>query len=111
MRTGLWCCAAVAALAIGAPGVVRAQEVSGAAIFHVRCAMCHGAEGRGNGPMAMALNPRPIDFTNPAKRLATSDSAVREVIRGGRRSMPAFRGQLTPAQVDSVAAFIKTLHR
>lgn len=105
------CCAVVAASAFAAPGVVRAQGSAGAETFRVRCVMCHGPEGRGNGPMAAALNPRPMDFTDATKRLATTDSAMGDVIRRGRRSMPAFGQMLTREQVDAVIAHIKTLHR
>jgi high-affinity iron transporter len=73
--------------------------------------MCHGPQGRGDGPMAASLNPRPMDFTDASKRLATTDSAVAAVIRRGRRAMPSFAQVLSASQVDSVVAFIKTLHR
>jgi mono/diheme cytochrome c family protein len=108
MRKTLWCWAAAAACAVATPQVARAQ--AGADIFRVRCVMCHGPQGRGNGPMAASLNPRPIDFADAAKRLATTDSAVGDVIRRGRRSMPAFGSMLSRAQVDSLVAFLKTLH-
>jgi high-affinity iron transporter len=108
MRKILWCWAAAAACAVATTPVARAQGPAGADIFRVRCVMCHGPQGRGNGPMATALNPRPIDFGDAAKRLATTDSAVGQVIRHGRRSMPAF-GQLSQAEVDSLVAFLKTL--
>lgn len=111
MRKVLWCWAAAAACTVVAPRFARAQSPAGADIFRVRCVMCHGAQGRGNGPMAASMNPRPMDFTDSSKRLASTDSAMVEVIRRGRRSMPAFGQMLSRAQVDSVVAFIKTLHR
>ncbi len=111
MRKILWCWAAAATCAVAASHIARAQGPSGADVFRVRCVMCHGPQGRGNGPMAASLNPRPVDFTDSSKRLATTDSAVAEVIRRGRRAMPAFGQMLSRAQVDSVVAFIKTLHR
>lgn len=109
MRKTLWCWAAAAACAVATPAVARAQAA--ADIFRVRCVMCHGPQGRGDGPMATSLNPRPVDFTDVSKRLAKTDSAVGDVIRRGRRAMPAFSSMLKPAQVDSLVAFIKTLHR
>jgi mono/diheme cytochrome c family protein len=108
MRKTVWCWAAAAVCAVATPIVARAQ--TGAEIFRVRCVMCHGPQGGGNGPMASSMNPRPSDFADASKRLATTDSAVGEVIRRGRRAMPAFGSMLKPAQVDSLVAFIKTLH-
>lgn len=34
----------------------------GKTLFAVNCASCHGAAGQGNGPAAMALNPKPRNF-------------------------------------------------
>ena len=88
-----------------------ANAGGGSDIYRSKCAACHGPEGRGNGPAAAAMNPRPTDFTDAAKRLATTDSAMADVIRHGRRSMPAFGSMLSASQVDSVIAYVKTLHR
>jgi mono/diheme cytochrome c family protein len=111
MRNLLWCFAAAAACVVAGPRIARAQAKTGTDIFRVRCAMCHGPQGRGDGPMAASLNPRPVDFTDASKRLVTIDSAVAGLIRRGRRGMPPFAQTLSAAQVDSVVAFIKTLHR
>ena len=35
----------------------------GGVVFRVRCAVCHGAEGRGDGPAAARLRRRPADFS------------------------------------------------
>jgi caa(3)-type oxidase subunit IV len=35
----------------------------GAQIFAQQCASCHGAQGKGDGPAAAALNPKPRNFT------------------------------------------------
>jgi len=39
-----------------------AQAADGQAIYAQRCAICHGAEGDGNGPGAVNLDPKPRDF-------------------------------------------------
>ena len=36
----------------------------GAQLYAQQCAGCHGAEGRGDGPLAATLDPRPTDFTD-----------------------------------------------
>lgn len=38
----------------------------GKGIFSQQCVSCHGAEGKGNGPAASALNPPPRNFTADA---------------------------------------------
>jgi putative copper export protein/mono/diheme cytochrome c family protein len=35
----------------------------GEALFQTHCAVCHGQKGRGNGPAAVGLNPKPADLT------------------------------------------------
>jgi mono/diheme cytochrome c family protein len=84
---------------------------AGAALFRTRCAPCHGAEGRGNGPAAAAMNPRPTNLADPAPGTAVADSAQRAVIERGRRAMPAFGRLLNQAQIDTLAFFLRQLRQ
>jgi len=55
------------------------------------CAACHGADGRGDGPAARHLFPRPRDFHSESFRLVSTANAVptREDIQAAiRRGMP-----------------------
>ena len=36
----------------------------GARVFAQRCAVCHGPDGKGNGPAAPSMFPRPRDFSS-----------------------------------------------
>src|SRR2546426_7572680 len=45
-------------LPAAAPSLVR-----GARVFRPHCVECHGKEGRGDGPKARRLDPRPANFT------------------------------------------------
>ncbi|MGQ0704032.1 MAG: FTR1 family protein [Gemmatimonadales bacterium] len=49
------------------PSLARGREV-----YQTNCAACHGATGRGDGPVAATLSPRPADLANPAALLASS---------------------------------------
>ena len=72
-------CAALAAgpaVAQDAPDPAR-----GAALFARHCAMCHGAEARGNGPNAPSLNPQPTDLT----RLAAANGGTFPLVTVLRR--------------------------
>jgi mono/diheme cytochrome c family protein len=54
-------------------------------IFTERCAACHGADGRGNGPAAANLKPKPIDFHNQNwQRSVTDDTMTKAIVFGGR---------------------------
>lgn len=48
-----------------------------------RCAPCHGPSGRGDGPAAVALLPRPRDLSAAAWQRATSDAQIEQVIGEG----------------------------
>jgi hypothetical protein len=65
------------------------------AFFDQVCAMCHGPDGTGNGPAAVALNPKPRNYTDPNWQLSVTDDEIRKIIvEGGANlgkspSMPA----------------------
>ncbi len=47
----------------GKSATESAGEVSGAKLFRYYCASCHGAEGKGHGPVAASLKTEPPDLT------------------------------------------------
>ena len=58
-----------------APGWVTAasaqeykQATTGGEIFRTYCASCHGTSARGDGPLASAMNRKPANLTEIAKR-------------------------------------------
>jgi mono/diheme cytochrome c family protein len=54
-------------------------------IFSERCATCHGADGHGNGPAAVNLKPKPIDFHSQNwQKSITDDTISKAIIFGGR---------------------------
>jgi cytochrome c553 len=55
-----------------------------ATIFKTRCSTCHGTDGRGNGPAALTLNPKPRNYTDPAWQKSVTDDHIKEIIvKGG----------------------------
>ena len=68
--------AAVAIAALATPAVAGADPPGydpvlaelGAPLFERYCTSCHGLAGRGDGPAAASLRPRPADLTAIAKR-------------------------------------------
>lgn len=52
-----------AALLFNLAGAAGAQSVEfGKTLFQQSCASCHGAEGAGDGPVAVYLEPKPSDL-------------------------------------------------
>lgn len=49
-------------------------------LFKTRCVVCHGEEGKGDGPGAAALNPKPRDYTDPAWQSSVTDEQIHKTI-------------------------------
>ncbi|MCC6848140.1 MAG: c-type cytochrome [Deltaproteobacteria bacterium] len=81
---------AVAALALA--GVAQAADNIPAAavteadqIWTTRCALCHGAGGKGDGPAAAPLNPKPRDLGDKKWQSSVDDKHIELVIvKGGQ---------------------------
>ena len=94
----------------------RLQSVQGADTFKTYCAVCHGVEGKGNGPAAAALKKVPADLTTIAKRHGGSFSQpdVEAVISGdqvlaahGSRDMPIWGPIFESIAADSSFAKLR----
>jgi mono/diheme cytochrome c family protein len=92
---------------------------SGEAIFHAGCAGCHGPNGQG-APQATIGFDKPAtfpDFTDCAGTTPELDVDWRATIRDGGHGrgfspiMPSFREELTPAQIDAVIGYLRSLCR
>lgn len=82
---------------------------AGAATYRAKCAICHGAAGRGDGPAAFTLNPRPVDLTVHVPQHAPGEVQywISEGIPG--TPMPAWRDELTEAQRWELVRFLYAL--
>ncbi|HKW86325.1 MAG TPA: cytochrome c [Nitrospiraceae bacterium] len=82
----------------------------GKIIYEQRCAVCHGPQGRGDGPEAPFLSPRPGNLVS-AGTSVKSDADLMAVIADGkpRTAMPAWKDLLTEEQRRDVLAYIRAL--
>ena len=82
-------------------GPIEGQVGRGRAQWDVRCASCHGAEGRGGTFMSVA---------NPEFLAAASDGYIRRAISHGRPGTPmeAWRDRLTDQAMDDLTALIRS---
>ncbi len=118
-RTGLAVGRIVASL-LAASGVCRSgwagtetgEGLPGRTIFEQHCVSCHGIQGRGDGPEAPFLSPRPASLISAATSVK-SDKELLAVIADGkpRTSMPAWKDRLTEAQQREVLAYLRSLVR
>ncbi|MEY4577848.1 MAG: hypothetical protein RL701_2551 [Pseudomonadota bacterium] len=56
-------------------------------IFSTRCATCHGQDGKGDGPAAKALNPKPRDYSDAAWQKSVTDAQIKKTIVEGGASV------------------------
>ncbi len=81
-------CAVLVEDLVVATGIARTPSAppdleQGAHLFAETCAGCHGATGKGDGPAALALNPRPASFHSAAVMDELTPFKAFNVIRFG----------------------------
>jgi mono/diheme cytochrome c family protein len=81
----------------------------GRELFQQNCVVCHGVDGRGDGPQAAELNPAPTDF-----RLHLplhTDPQFYAFIHDGYRgtAMPAFGDAFSEEDIWNLVNFLRTL--
>lgn len=102
-------CAFVATLAfVWLAPAGYADSQAGAALYKTKCAMCHGAEGKGDTAMGKSLKLK--DFSSDDVQ-NVHDSEMKTLIENGKGKMPAFKGKLTDKQIGDLIQFVRTLKK
>ncbi len=111
---------------LGAASAARAGPPSafeGRALYQSYCLLCHGVDGRGDGPLAKAMEISPANLA--AAVSARGDRMLAAIITGRgaqpsdgseqhRRlsaSMPEWKRVFDPSQVDALIAYLRFLER
>jgi mono/diheme cytochrome c family protein len=81
----------------------------GSKVYAERCALCHGPQGKGDGPAAAAMNPKPRNHTDGSYMHTRTDAQLLEVIRHGKGSMPAWEGILSEQEIQAVLKHVRSL--
>lgn len=94
-----------------APTAAATTADLGAEVWTERCAPCHGVEGRGDGPVAAGLSPKPKDLSRPRLPEERRPPSRMEVIRSGREgtAMVGFATQLSPEELTAVTTHVQAL--
>jgi len=106
----------ICALGIRSERVTAQQR--GKAVYDARCVECHGTSGKGDGPSASYLTPRPRDFTSGKYKIRTTETgtiptdddliqSVRQGLYG--TAMPAWDRILSDTEIHDVVDYIKSL--
>lgn len=78
-------------------------------LYAQRCLNCHGASGRGDGPMAVNLPVRVPDFRETVER--KGNPQIRKIIAEGKGIMPAFEPALRPSEINDLLQMVRFLSR
>jgi mono/diheme cytochrome c family protein len=100
---------------LSAPAMALAggDAEKGKQVYSQYCATCHGPSGKGDGPAAAALNPKPRDFTDKSLMGSLTDEHLFKVIQRGGAAvgkssmMPPWGSALKDNDIRNVIAFIR----
>lgn len=106
---GCFSVALLGLIVIAQPALGSALE-EGTNLYASRCAFCHGASGKGDGPAGRALKPPPTDLTSADFWAHQTPATIREIIENGKpgTSMLAYKGSLRAEQVDQLLTYLET---
>lgn len=97
--------------------VITGDAARGQVKFKELCVACHGELGKGDGPAAAALNPKPANFADAAHAATVTDEYIVNMIKEGGAAngksplMASWKGALNEGQLMDVAAFVRSLSK
>jgi mono/diheme cytochrome c family protein len=106
VRTGtlvVLACAILFVLAAPAKG-----QTDGAALFKANCAMCHGADGKGDTAMGKSMKLRDLSSEDVQKQ---TDAELTDITTNGKGKMPAYKAKLTEAQIKALVGYMRSLKK
>ena len=73
-------------------------------LYEQKCQICHGANGKGDGPAAAAFSPGPADFTKPGFWQGNAAQKIADTLRKGKGAMPPF--DLTDDEINAITGYL-----
>jgi cytochrome c oxidase cbb3-type subunit 3 len=101
-------------LGSGATPAVAEDAAAGKELYKMRCAQCHGEDGKANTAIAKALQPPPRDHSNGNYMNKLDDEHLTKVIKGGGTAvgksviMPP-QADLKDDQIANLIAYMRSL--
>ena len=87
----------------------------GAKLFKsMKCAACHGKDGKGEGPAAKAMKLKTADWTDKTAMAKLSDEFLKDIITKGGKAlnksnrMPAYGTKLKSVDVENLLGYIRS---
>lgn len=95
-------------------GVLLAQPSGtldrGHTVYREHCVECHGEGGKGDGPKAPFLSPRPGNLVSAATSAKTDKELLRTIAQGKpRTAMPGWKEALPEEDQQAVLQYIRSM--
>src|SRR5262245_1213196 len=106
--------AALVGLFLPHPRPVEAagDPIKGKAVYEKHCLVCHGPQGKGDGPAGKMLKPPPADFTSAASQ-KKSETELMLVVEDGKpgTAMGPWKSQLSAVELKDLMSYLMTLRK
>jgi mono/diheme cytochrome c family protein len=87
---------------------LNGNAVNGEIYYMQNCTACHGSDGKGNGPRAYFIYPRPRNFQHPASKARFNRPELFSAIKKGviGREMPAWEKVMSDQQIADITEYV-----
>lgn len=95
--------------------VEKGDAIKGKALYEKNCAACHGISGKGDGPAAASMSPKPKNLRDKEYVQALSDSYLLEIVTYGGASvdksalMPGWGNVLSQQEIIDIISYVRGL--
>lgn len=97
-------------------GAGAAFAEDAAKLYGMKCAMCHGKDGKGNPGMAKKFGADALNLLDEASLSKTDDTLLKITLEGegkpgpsGAKPMPSFKGKIKDEEAKALIAYIRGL--
>lgn len=97
------------------PPEIKADPVlaRGYDVYMRQCVACHGLQGKGDGPRAMATPVKPRNLVEEPWKYGEDEVSVSKIVREGGPNgvMPAFGTALNPGELKAVVKYVQQFRK
>ena len=91
----------------GLRGNINGDIAKGKQLYAKHCQQCHGISGKGDGPAAKELDPKPADLTR--NNFHHRHHFFFIISEGSEQGMPAWKSIISEDEIFDLISYIKTI--
>ncbi len=106
---------ALGALLLPLQGAAQGSNAfKGHELFDTYCFVCHGTDGKGDGPLAAKMQTRPANLTDKSRMSKRSEKDLFRIVKGSNThningAMPKWGQALSDPQIKALVAYVSFL--